>query len=387
MFKVLQLNSISEEGVKAFSSDKYHIGTSVDNPDAIILRSYDMHEMSISKSLKCIGRAGSGVNNIPIQEMANHAIPVFNAPGANANAVKELVIASILIAARNINEAINYVDDIQNSKSLKLDIEKGKKQYVGYELPNKTIGIIGLGAIGVKVANTCLDLGMNVIGFDPMMTVDNAWELKPGIEKAETMKDLLKSVDIITLHIPMTKSTENFIDIEEISHLDNQCVIINLSREEIVNTEAVLKALDNNKLKNYVTDFPSRDLINNSRVINMPHLGASTNEAEIKCSIMVAESIKGFLEDGNTINSVNFPDVYLPNNGENRLCITNKNVPNIVGQFTTCLGKSGININDLSHKNLNQIGYTILVIDKPPEQHIIDEISKVEGVIKINSIG
>ena len=387
MFKVLQLNSISEGGVKAFSTDKYHIGTSVDNPDAIILRSYDMHEMSISKSLKCIGRAGSGVNNIPIQEMANHAIPVFNAPGANANAVKELVIASILIAARNINEAINYVDDIQNSKSLKLDIEKGKKQYVGYELPNKTIGIIGLGAIGVKVANTCLDLGMNVIGFDPMMTVDNAWELKPGIEKAETMKDLLKSVDIITLHIPMTKSTENFIDIEEISHLDNQCVIINLSREEIVNTEAVLKALDNNKLKNYVTDFPSRDLINNSKVINMPHLGASTNEAEIKCSIMVAESIKAFLEDGNTINSVNFPDVYLPNNGENRLCITNKNVPNIVGQFTTCLGKSGININDLSHKSLNQIGYTILVIDKPPEQHIIDEISKVEGVIKINSIG
>ena len=387
MFKVLQLNNISQEGVKAFSSEKYHIGTSVDNPDAIILRSYDMHEMSIPNSLKCIGRAGSGVNNIPIETMANHAIPVFNAPGANANAVKELVIASILIAARNINQAMNYVDGIENSKSLKLDIEKGKKQYVGYELPNKTIGIIGLGAIGVKVANTCLDLGMNVIGFDPMMTVENAWELKPGIEKAESIKDLLKSVDIITLHIPMTKSTKNFIDIEEISHLNNECVIINLSREGIVNTEAVLKALDNNKLKNYVTDFPSKELINNPKVINMPHLGASTNEAEIKCSIMVAESIKSFLEDGNTVNSVNFPDVYLPNNGDNRLCITNKNVPNIVGQFTTCLGKSGININDLSHKNLDQIGYTILVIDKPPENHIIDAISKIEGVIKINSIG
>jgi len=387
MFKVLQLNNISQEGVKAFSSEKYHIGTSVDNPDAIILRSYDMHEMSIPNSLKCIGRAGSGVNNIPIETMANHAIPVFNAPGANANAVKELVIASILIAARNINQAMNYVDGIENSNSLKLDIEKGKKQYVGYELPNKTIGIIGLGAIGVKVANTCLDLGMNVIGFDPMMTVENAWELKPGIEKAESIKDLLKSVDIITLHIPMTKSTENFIDIEEISHLDNECVIINLSREGIVNTEAVLKALDNNKLKNYVTDFPSKELINNPKVINMPHLGASTNEAEIKCSIMVAESIKSFLEDGNTVNSVNFPNVYIPNNGENRLCITNKNVPNIVGQFTTCLGKSGININDLSHKNLDQIGYTILVIDKPPENHIIDAISKIEGVIKINSIG
>lgn len=387
MFKVLQLNNISQEGVKAFSSEKYHIGTSVDNPDAIILRSYDMHEMSIPNSLKCIGRAGSGVNNIPIETMANHAIPVFNAPGANANAVKELVIASILIAARNINQAMNYVDGIENSNSLKLDIEKGKKQYVGYELPNKTIGIIGLGAIGVKVANTCLDLGMNVIGFDPMMTVENAWELKPGIEKAESIKDLLKLVDIITLHIPMTKSTKNFIDIEEISHLNNECVIINLSREGIVNTEAVLKALDNNKLKNYVTDFPSKELINNPKVINMPHLGASTNEAEIKCSIMVAESIKSFLEDGNTVNSVNFPDVYLPNNGENRLCITNKNVPNIVGQFTTCLGKSGININDLSHKNLDQIGYTILVIDKPPENHIIDAISKIEGVIKINSIG
>jgi len=387
MFKVLQLNNISQEGVKAFSSEKYHIGTSVDNPDAIILRSYDMHEMSIPNSLKCIGRAGSGVNNIPIETMANHAIPVFNAPGANANAVKELVIASILIAARNINQAMNYVDGIENSNSLKLDIEKGKKQYVGYELPNKTIGIIGLGAIGVKVANTCLDLGMNVIGFDPMMTVENAWELKPGIEKAESIKDLLKSVDIITLHIPMTKSTKNFIDIEEISHLNNECVIINLSREGIVNTEAVLKALDNNKLKNYVTDFPSKELINNPKVINMPHLGASTNEAEIKCSIMVAESIKSFLEDGNTVNSVNFPNVYIPNNGENRLCITNKNVPNIVGQFTTCLGKSGININDLSHKNLDQIGYTILVIDKPPENHIIDAISKIEGVIKINSIG
>ena len=387
MFKVLQLNNISQEGVKAFSSEKYHIGTSVDNPDALILRSYDMHEMSIPNSLKCIGRAGSGVNNIPIETMANHAIPVFNAPGANANAVKELVIASILIAARNINQAMNYVDGIENSKSLKLDIEKGKKQYVGYELPNKTIGIIGLGAIGVKVANTCLDLGMNVIGFDPMMTVENAWELKPGIEKAESIKDLLKSVDIITLHIPMTKSTKNFIDIEEISHLNNECVIINLSREGIVNTEAVLKALDNNKLKNYVTDFPSKELINNPKVINMPHLGASTNEAEIKCSIMVAESIKSFLEDGNTVNSVNFPNVYIPNNGENRLCITNKNVPNIVGQFTTCLGKSGININDLSHKNLDQIGYTILVIDKPPENHIIDAISKIEGVIKINSIG
>jgi len=387
MFKVLQLNNISQEGVKAFSSEKYHIGTSVDNPDAIILRSYDMHEMSIPNSLKCIGRAGSGVNNIPIETMANHAIPVFNAPGANANAVKELVIASILIAARNINQAMNYVDGIENSNSLKLDIEKGKKQYVGYELPNKTIGIIGLGAIGVKVANTCLDLGMNVIGFDPMMTVENAWELKPGIEKAESIKDLLKSVNIITLHIPMTKSTKNFIDIEEISHLNNECVIINLSREGIVNTEAVLKALDNNKLKNYVTDFPSKELINNPKVINMPHLGASTNEAEIKCSIMVAESIKSFLEDGNTVNSVNFPNVYLPNNGENRLCITNKNVPNIVGQFTTCLGKSGININDLSHKNLDQIGYTILVIDKPPENHIIDAISKIEGVIKINSIG
>ena len=387
MFKVLQLNNISQEGVKAFSSEKYHIGTSVDNPDAIILRSYDMHEMSIPNSLKCIGRAGSGVNNIPIETMANHAIPVFNAPGANANAVKELVIASILIAARNINQAMNYVDGIENSNSLKLDIEKGKKQYVGYELPNKTIGIIGLGAIGVKVANTCLDLGMNVIGFDPMMTVENAWELKPGIEKAESIKDLLKSVNIITLHIPMTKSTKNFKDIEEISHLNNECVIINLSREGIVNTEAVLKALDNNKLKNYVTDFPSKELINNPKVINMPHLGASTNEAEIKCSIMVAESIKSFLEDGNTVNSVNFPNVYLPNNGENRLCITNKNVPNIVGQFTTCLGKSGININDLSHKNLDQIGYTILVIDKPPENHIIDAISKIEGVIKINSIG
>ena len=387
MYKILQLNNIAEDGINAFSGSNHHIGLSVDNPDGIILRSHNMHEMNISNSLKCIGRAGSGVNNIPIEEMANKAIPVFNAPGANANAVKELVIASILIAARNINKAINYVDDIKNSASLKSDIEKGKKQYVGYELPNKTIGVIGLGAIGVKVANTCLDLGMNVIGFDPMMTVENAWELKPGIEKANSIKDILKVVDIITLHIPMTTSTEKFIDSDEISFMKKDSVIINLSREGIVNTEAILNALNSNDLKNYVTDFPSKELIDNPNVINMPHLGASTNEAEVKCAVMAAESIKSFLEYGNIINAVNFPNVYIPYNNEKRLCITNKNIPNIVGQFTTCLGKSGININDLSHKNLDQIGYTILIIDKPPEQNIIDEISNIEGVIKITSIG
>ena len=384
MYKVLNLNNIAEEGLKVFNSERYHCGDDVTNPDAIILRSYDMHEMDIPKDLRAVGRAGSGVNNIPIDKYTEKAIPVFNAPGANSNAVKELVLASILIAARNIHSAIKYVELVKDSENLKSDIEHGKKAYVGFELPAKTLGVIGLGQIGVKVANAAYDLGMNVIGYDPLITVDNAINLQPGIQNVNDLKELLNDSNIVTIHIPHKKETENFIGDNEIKKLKEGSIIINLSREAIVDTNAILKNLETNKIKTYVTDFPSEEMIDHKDVLVMPHLGASTKEAEINCAVMVANSLKSYLESGNILNSVNFPDVKLTINSPHRLTITNKNLPNIIGQFTSVLGNSQINIDDLSHKVLNEIGYTILNVDKPISENVLDEISNIEGVMKVN---
>jgi len=384
MYKILKLNNIAQEGLSVFNSSEYHCGEDVTNPDAIILRSYDIHEMNIPKDLKAVGRAGSGVNNIPIEKYTEHAIPVFNAPGANSNAVKELVLASILIAARNIHNAIKYVESVKNSENLKDDIEHGKKEYVGFELPTKTLGVIGLGQIGVKVANAAYDLGMNVIGYDPLITVDNAINLQPGVQNVTDLKELLTESNIITIHIPHKKETENFISDNEIKLLSDGTIIINLSREAIVDSSAVLKYLESKKIKTYVTDFPNEKMINHEGVLVMPHLGASTKEAEINCAVMVANSLKSYLETGNILNSVNFPDVKLGISSPHRLTIINKNVPNIIGQFTSILGNSGINIDDLSHKVLNEIGYTILNVDKPITENVLQEISDIEGVMKTN---
>ena len=345
-----------------------------------------MHEMDITRDLKAIGRAGSGVNNIPIDKYTEQAIPVFNAPGANSNAVKELVLASILIAARNIHSAIKYVESVKESDNLKGDIEYGKKAYVGFELPAKTLGVIGLGQIGVKVANAAHDLGMNVIGYDPLITVDNAINLQPGVQNVNDLKELLTESNIITIHIPHKKETENFIGDKEIKRLNDGSIIINLSREAIVDSNAILMNLESNKIKTYVTDFPSQEMINHKDVLVMPHLGASTKEAEINCAVMVANSLRSYLETGNILNSVNFPDVKLAMSSPHRLTITNKNVPNIIGQFTSVLGNSGINIDDLSHKVLNEIGYTILNVDKPLSEAVLSEILKIDGVMKINLI-
>ena len=386
MFKILKLNNIAKEGLKVFNSDDFHYGDDVTNPDAIILRSHDMHEMDITRDLKAVGRAGSGINNIPIDKYTEQAIPVFNAPGANSNAVKELVLASILIAARNIHSAIKYVESVKESDNLKGDIEYGKKAYVGFELPAKTLGVIGLGQIGVKVANAAHDLGMNVIGYDPLITVDNAINLQPGVQNVNDLKELLTESNIITIHIPHKKETENFIGDKEIKRLNDGSIIINLSREAIVDSNAILMNLESNKIKTYVTDFPSQEMINHKDVLVMPHLGASTKEAEINCAVMVANSLRSYLETGNILNSVNFPDVKLTISSPHRLTITNKNVPNIIGQFTSVLGNSDINIDDLSHKVLNEIGYTILNIDKPLSETVLNEILNIDGVMKINLI-
>lgn len=386
MYKILKLNNIASEGLSVFENGDYHLGDEVTSPDAILLRSFNMHEIDIPESVQAIGRAGSGVNNIPIDKLSELAIPVFNAPGANANAVKELALAAILIAARNIHRAMDYIHNLKSSDNLKSDIESVKKQYVGYELPNKTLGVIGLGSIGVKVANAGYNLGMKVLGFDPMITVDNAINLVPGVKKYNDLNEVLKNVDILTIHIPYKNETKDFISEKEINLMKNSATIINLSREEIVNTDAVIKALDNKKLNTYVTDFPNESLLGNPDVLLLPHLGASTKEAETNCAVMVANSIKSYLESGDIINSVNFPDVSLVNDTKHRLTITNLNKPNIVGQFTSLLGKENININDLSHKNYKNIGYTILNIDKPISHKVIEQIEQIDGVIKTNII-
>ena len=386
MYKILKLNNIASEGLSVFENGDYHLGDEVTSPDAILLRSFNMHEIDIPESVQAIGRAGSGVNNIPIDKLTELAIPVFNAPGANANAVKELALAAILIAARNIHRAMDYIHNLKRSDNLKSDIESVKKQYIGYELPNKTLGIIGLGSIGIKVANAGYDLGMKVLGFDPMITVDNAINLVPGVKKYNDLNEVLKNVDIVSIHIPYTNETKDFISENEINLMKNSATIINLSREEIVNTDAVIKALDSKKLNTYVTDFPNESLIGNPDVLLLPHLGASTKEAETNCAVMVANSIKSYLESGDIINSVNFPDVSLVNDTKHRLTITNLNKPNIVGQFTSLLGKENININDLSHKNYKTIGYTILNLDKPISPKVIEQIEQIDGVIKTNII-
>lgn len=386
MYKILKLNNIASEGLSVFENGDYHLGDEVTSPDAILLRSFNMHEMDIPESVQAIGRAGSGVNNIPIDKLSELAIPVFNAPGANANAVKELALAAILIAARNIHRAMDYIHNLKSSDNLKSDIESAKKQYVGYELPNKTLGVIGLGSIGIKVANAGYDLGMKVLGFDPMITVDNAINLVPGVKKYNDLNEVLKNVDILTIHIPYKNETKDFISENEINLMKNSATIINLSREEIVNTDAVIKALENKKLNTYVTDFPNDSLIGNPDVLLLPHLGASTKEAETNCAVMVANSIKSYLESGDIINSVNFPDVSLVNDTKHRLTITNLNKPNIVGQFTSLLGKENININDLSHKNYKNIGYTILNLDKSISHKVIEQIEQIDGVIKTNII-
>jgi len=377
---------MAPEGLDVFGNGDYHLGDEVTAPDAILLRSFNMHEMDIPESVKAIGRAGSGVNNIPIDKLSKLAIPVFNAPGANANAVKELALAAILITARNIHRAIDYVHNLKSSDNLKNDIESAKKQYVGYELPNKTLGVIGLGSIGVKIANAGYDLGMKVLGFDPMITVNNAINLVPGVKKQDALSEILKNVDILTIHIPYKNETKDFISMNEINLMKNTATIINLSREEIVNTDAVIEALENKKLDTYVTDFPNESLIGNPDVLLLPHLGASTKEAEANCAVMVANSIKSYLENGDIINSVNFPDVSLVKDTKYRLTITNLNKPNIVGQFTSLLGKENININDLSHKNFKNIGYTILNLDKSISQKVIEQIQQIDGVIKTNII-
>lgn len=388
MFKVLTLNNIAVEGLRHFPRDRYEVASEIAHPDAIILRSYNMHDMVIPDTVAAIGRAGAGTNNIPIESMSARGIPVFNAPGANANAVKELAIAGLLIAARNICDAREYVNGLADTgDKLEKAVEAAKKQFVGFELPGKTLGVIGLGAIGVEVANAALALGMKVVGFDPKITVRRAWQLSAGVEHADTLDQLFQKSDAVTCHIPLVEETKNLVNRDRISLMRNGGVIINFARSGVVDDAAVIAALDSGKLHTYVSDFPTAALIAHKKVVALPHLGASTTEAEENCAIMVAENLKDYLENGNVRFSVNFPESRLPRLDAWRMTIANANVPNMVGQISTGLASAGLNIEDLLNKSIGELAYTIVDVNGPVSEDTLAQIRAIDGVLTLRNLG
>lgn len=382
MYKVLTLNNISSLGLQRLPKDAYTVADNIEAPDAIILRSFKMHDMDIPASLKAVGRAGAGVNNIPLDKMTENGIPVFNAPGANANAVKELVLASLFLAARNIGPSIEYVKGLEgeDAEVSKL-VEAGKKKFAGYELPGKTLGVIGLGAIGRMVANSCVDLGMRVIGFDPGLTVDGAWHLSSDVRRANSVDEILGEVDFLTVHVPLIDATRGMINAGNLSKMKSTAVLINLARGGIVDDAATCDALDAGKLGCYVTDFPNNRTKKTPQVIGLPHLGASTGEAEDNCAIMVADQIREYLETGNIKNSVNFPNVSLPRGSDHRLVVCNLNVPNMVGQISTIMAQANLNINDMINQSKGEVAYTIVDVDSEISSSVLETIRALDGIM------
>ncbi len=388
MFKIQTLNNISVVGLDRLPRENYEVASEITNPDAILLRSYKMHEMEIPESVKAIGRAGAGTNNIPVERMTEAGIPVFNAPGANANAVRELVIAGMLMACRNLGKAWDFSRSLEGDDAeITKQVEAGKKNFVGFELPGRTLGVVGLGAIGVKVANAARALGMNVIGYDPTITMQSAWQLSSDVEQALSVDDLLSKSDFITFHVPLIDSTKNMINADRIKIMKDNAIILNFSRYGIIDDAAVVPALDEGKLYGYVCDFPSNLLKDHPKCITMPHLGASTGEAEENCAMMVADQVRDYLENGNITNSVNFPSIHLSKNGGYRLAVVNSNVPNMLGQISTDLAEAGLNIIDMVNKSRGDIAMTLLEVDKEPDQKTMDLLLGINGVLSVRCLG
>ena len=385
MQNIQVLNNISPLGLEKFPKDTYNISTSNDNPDAILVRSAKMHDMEIEKSLKAVGRAGAGVNNIPLQKMSDNGVVVFNTPGANANAVKELVISSMLLASRNICQGWSYVNSLPLD-NLKATVEDGKKQYSGSELPGKTLGIVGLGAIGVEIANAASTLGMDVIGYDPSISKKNAWKISSDVEEALSLEALFSRSDFVSFHVPLVDATKNLLNAKRIELLPEGCVVINMSRDGIIDEDELIKSLDSGRVKYYVTDFPIDEKKNHDRVIALPHLGASTTEAEDNCAVMIAKQIKEYLENGNIINSVNFPDAKMPRAGKERLAITHRNVPNMVRQITKAIAEDEANIVDMLNKSKGEFAYTLIDIEEEISNTVIENIKKVDGILKVRAL-
>jgi D-3-phosphoglycerate dehydrogenase / 2-oxoglutarate reductase len=387
MFKIQTLNNISSLGLARLPKEKYQVGNEVGEPDAILLRSFKMHDMAIPPTLKAVGRAGAGVNNIPVDKLSKMGIPVFNAPGANSNAVKELVVAGMLLACRHIGPAWEFArgcsgTDAEISKA----VEAGKKNFAGFELPGRTLGVIGLGAIGRLVANTAIDLGMKVIGFDPGITVEGAWQLSASVQKARNVEELLRASDFVTFHVPLIDATRNLINAERLKIMKDGVVILNFAREGIVDDAAVSAAIKAGKVYGYVCDFPSNLLKNHERVLTLPHLGASTAEAEDNCAIMVADQVRDFLENGNVRNSVNFPDVSAPRESPHRLVVANANVPNMLGQISETLGVAGLNIHDMVNRSRGDYAYTMLDLDSAVTEDVRRKVAAIDGVLMVRPV-
>ena len=382
MFKVLTYNNISAVGLDRFPRDRYEVASEIQHPDAVMLRSFDLHGVEIPATLKAVGRAGAGVNNIPVAEYTQRGIPVFNAPGANANAVKELVIAGMLLAARKICPAWHYAQTLEgDNAAIHSQVEKGKKQFAGFELAGKTLAVLGLGAIGVKVANAAMDLGMDVVGFDPQLTVESAWQLSSQAKRAGSIDDLIGKADLVTLHVPLNDHTRHVINAARLDFMKRGAILLNFSREKVVDEEAVLAALDSGQIGAYVCDFPSRKLLGHAGVIALPHLGASTAEAEDNCAIMVADQLRDYLENGNIRNSVNLPEVVVPRTEGVRLSIVNQNVPNMVGQVSSALAEANLNILDLINKSRGDVAYTLVDLNSAVPEETLNRIRGIEGVL------
>ena len=387
MFRILTLNQISAHGLHRFPSARYTVGKAVDEPDAIIVRSHDMRTMAIPASVKAIGRAGAGTNNIPVAEMSKRGAPVFNAPGANANAVKELVLAAILLGARNVVPALRYVEGLNPAAAdLEARVEDGKKQFAGVELPGRTLGIVGLGAIGSLVADTAIKLGMKAIGYDPEITVDAAWRLPSSVRKANSIDEVIRHADFITLHVPLLPVTRKLIDAKKLALAKPGAYLLNFSRDAIVDEDAIVDALRAQKLRGYLCDFPSAKLIGEPHVIALPHLGASTAEAEENCAAMVVDQVREYLEQGTIANAVNFPNVEMARESPHRLAIANANVPNMLGQISSTVAQAGLNIHNMVNKSRGEMAYTLVDVDSPVGEATIRSIASIGGVLAVRAI-
>ena len=386
-FRIAVYNAVSSRGLERFPHPAYTVGKGVAEPDAILLRSHALQLAEIPSTVKAIGRCGAGVNNIPVDEMSKRGVPVFNAPGANANAVKELVFTALLLAARNVIPALSYVEGLRtDADDLEARVEEGKKQFAGIELPHRTLGIVGLGAVGGLVADTAIKLGMKVVGFDPEITVDAAWRLPSSVRKANSIEDLLKTSEFVTLHVPLLPVTRHLIDAKRLAAMKPGAVLLNFARDAVVDEQAVIEALAARRLKYYLCDFPSARLVGKPGVVALPHLGASTEEAEENCAVMVVDQVREYLEHGTIANAVNFPAIEMARESPYRVAIANANVPNMLAQISTTMAHAGLNIHNMLNKSRGETAFTLVDVDSPINPQIIGAIAAIEGVLSVRSI-
>jgi D-3-phosphoglycerate dehydrogenase len=386
MFRIQTLNNISRNGLDRLPANLYRVANDIAEADAVLVRSADMHETPIAPSVKAVARAGAGVNNIPVAELSSRGIPVFNAPGANANAVKELVVAGMLLAARNLADALGFVRDLGSNDDLHRRVEAEKKRFVGSELSGKVLGVVGLGAIGVKVANAAYALGMRVLGFDPHMTVEGAWQLSSDVAKAGSLSELFAASDYITFHVPLNDRTRGIFGAAALASVRHGVVLLNFAREGVVDAATLREGLASGRVGRYVSDFPEADLLGNPRVIALPHLGASTGEAEENCAVMVVDQLRDFLEHGNIRHSVNFPETRMARSGTARICIANRNRPNMIGQLSHVLGDGGVNIAQMHNASRADLAYTLVDADSPVPDSLVAAISAIDGILSVRVI-